>query len=164
MTWLLVALGLLLGYAVFWWFGRKPVRYRAVLTEVTDRHIPHLLQHLSSGSVLSADRLDGPGFLQLALTDADGSVLRAEFGLPEALWARAAFEKVETKLRAEGFTPVIEAGVSPQVPRFLRLSLSGPSAQLKAQLGAVLGVAAAALGWDADTTYVVTYKGTRRAA
>src|SRR2546425_1369169 len=150
--------------AAFWLYGRKPVRYTATLAVLVERHLPNLLAHLTPGSVLTADRAGGPGFLQLALIHAAGPTRTVEFGLPDASWARPAFTQVESRLRAQGLDPQVENGASAEIPRFLRVRIVGPSDLVTAQLATVLRTVSTALAWGPETEYVVTYKGRPRCA
>ena len=96
----------------------------------------------------------------MAVTEANGNWRTVEFGLhPDADWARAVFEDVQTVLRSSSFAPQIETGTTgEEVPRFLRVILKGPSETLVPQLGQVLSLVASVLRWDATTTkYVLTY-------
>ena len=121
------------------------------------RHVPDLLREARFTQFFIAERAHGPGFLQVAVTEANGNWRTVEFGLPDADWARAVFEDVQTVLRSSSFAPQIETGTTEKVPRFLRVILKGPSETLVPQLGQVLSLVASVLRWDATTEYVLTY-------
>jgi hypothetical protein len=157
MIWAILVLVALLGGRWLWWNGKQPIRYRTRLEEILARHVPNLLREAPFSEFFIAQRANGPGFLQLAVTEANGDWRTVQFGLPDADWAREDFDAVDRVLRASSFIPTIETGTSDRVPRFLRLSLTGPIDALVPQVEKVLSLVARTLKWDPATEYVLTY-------
>jgi hypothetical protein len=160
MLWAALALAVLLAGRWIWWKGKQPIRYRTRLDAILSRHLPNLISEAPFTQFFIAERVDGPGFLQVAVTEANGDWRTVEFGLPETEWARVAFMEVDAVLRSHSFIPEIEAGPTKDVPRFLRLRLAGPVESLVPQMSSVLSLVARAFGWGQATEYVLTYNHT----
>jgi hypothetical protein len=137
--------------------GLEPVPYRTRLHKIVDRYLPNLVGQAPRAQFFIAERISGPGFLQVAVTDARNSWCSLEFGLPDAEWARDNFDEVDRVLRSHSFVPQIEEGSTDAVPRFLRLTLTGPAETVIPQMGQVLSLVASGLGWDAATDYILRY-------
>ena len=164
MPWLFGAAALLVAGIVLWRFGRRPVFHRGVTFASLARHVDSFLLQMAPGGVLIAERESGPGFLQLAMISASLEWQAVEFGLPELAWSRHRFDEVVRGLQHAGFETRVEATASPNLPRFLRVSLSGPTPEVSAQAFRLLQSAHRELGWNASERYTVHSQGALRAS
>ena len=124
------------------------------------RWVKGMLWQYAPGACLIADSNDGEGFLQLALTGREGAWRQVEFGLPAADWSRAVFP-LAASILAEGATDVrVEHNHrNADVPRFLRVSIAGDSADVEARAIDLLRRAAEILSFPVDGTFGVSLKG-----
>ena len=159
MRWLYVGAGLALLFAALWRWGKRPVYRRGITLERLQHSIDGFLVQMSPGSVLLAEREDGPGFLQLALHSATTQWQVVEFGLPAADWSAQAFENIATRLRDRGFAPAIEPGETDAVPRFMRVNLAGQTSELGSRAHQLVMLVSGGLEWPETTTFAVHSRG-----
>jgi hypothetical protein len=107
---------------------------------------------MTPGSVMMAERTDGPGFVQFALLTGRAEWSEVEFGLPKLEWSARGFEAVHQRIDATGFTARLEQATDAEaVSSFLRVRVSGPHTQVREACRAIIQAAAEGLGWTAAT-------------
>jgi hypothetical protein len=137
----------------------KRTRDNASLDQLS-RWVTGMLLRFAPGACLIAESNDREGFLQLARTGREGAWRQLEFGLPDANWSRARFPLAVSVL-SEGATDVRveQEPANAAVPRFLRISIAGESADVESRAVDLLRHAAEVLEFPADGTYRVSLTG-----
>lgn len=143
----------------FWQWGKRPAYKRGVPLDGLQVSIDSFLVQMSPGSVLTAEREGGPGFLQLSLSSATAEWQSVEFGLPRTDWSTDAFEIVAARLQASGFAVEVEPVPFGKVPVFLRVSLAGPTIELGSRADQLLRLVAEALEWPRTTRFAIHASG-----
>jgi len=161
--WWVLGIGLVVGLGALAWFGSRPLVHRAVPLEQLDRFAWSLAVQMTPGSVMVADRNEGPGFLQFAVITGRRQWAELEFGLPEVDWSVGRIGQVQDALAAAGIAAAYDPAGSPDEIRFLRARVSGPHEKVRKICGAVMVAAAGALGWGSPTFDVRLLGALRRA-
>ncbi|MFL5538030.1 MAG: hypothetical protein ACJ8J0_03520 [Longimicrobiaceae bacterium] len=145
--------------------ARERRRGERVRTSVTVGKMPawvnRLLLQYAPGSCMVFEANGASGFLQLALTGRDGGWRRVEFGLPDTGWSHESFALAALTLGAGASECQVEENPgNVDVPRFLRVSLEGDSANVAARAAVLLRSAAQTLGFSTGQTFTVSMSGT----
>jgi hypothetical protein len=139
--------------------GWYRLRYRSTVYEIS-RWVATLLKEYAPGSVLIAEPVGRPGFVQFALTGRRRHWRRVEFGLPESDWSRDSIPRVKGVLAAAGIAWTVEVNPGNHaVPHFYRATVEGRDHEVRERLAALIPDLADALGYPSTARYGVKLAG-----
>lgn len=114
------------------------------------------LRQADEASVLLLDRESGSGFLQFRVMSRKDSRLQVHFGLPDADWCRAEFDRIGQILEREGYFCLVETdGSNQQVPRFMTVRIRGTPDELNVPMCELLREVAPRLGFGSSESYTL---------